>query len=108
MWVGTILSNSPSPAAAQRCLEIEITERLPGVVAHDKAGGVRLLDRPRGREAACGRHGAMIARRRHLGGRPAMNAPAASIVPSDAESVPLGGEDVLWCRAFHPNAASNV
>ena len=38
-------------------LEIEIAERLPGVVAHDKAGVVRLIERPGRRKAAGGGHG---------------------------------------------------
>ncbi len=35
-------------------LEVEIGERLPGTVADDEAGVVRLIDRPGRREAAHG------------------------------------------------------
>jgi hypothetical protein len=45
-------------------LEIEIAQRLPSGVLRDEARVVVLLDRPRRREPACGRHGAMIARGR--------------------------------------------
>jgi hypothetical protein len=45
-------------------LEIEVAERLPGVVADDEAGVVMLLDRPGRWEAARGGHGAKIAKTR--------------------------------------------
>jgi hypothetical protein len=45
-------------APAGLFLEIEIGERLPGIVADDQAGVVVLFDRPRWREAARGGQGA--------------------------------------------------
>src|ERR1700685_832850 len=40
--------------------EIDIREGLPVVIAHDEAGGVRFIERPRRREAASGGHGGPV------------------------------------------------
>jgi hypothetical protein len=72
-----LVSRAWPPGADRARPRNRIPERLPGGVPHDEAGVVRIIERPRRRDAASGGQGARIARSgcervRVSGGRPAI------------------------------------